>query len=158
MKSNQTIEVMSFDIASLRAAYADTSLSPVDVVEEVYRRIAARGEDFVWTTLVDKTEALQTAEDLLAVNSSSLPLYGIPFSVKDNIHVKGLPTTASCPDYSHFPKDSATVVKKLITAGAILIGKNTMDQFATGLAIPLTRLIQSIFPEVLVPDQVLRSP
>ena len=133
MKSNQIIEVMSFDIASLRAAYADTSLSPVDVVEEVYRRIATRGEDFVWTTLVDKTEALQTAEDLLAVNSSSLPLYGIPFSVKDNIHVKGLPTTASCPDYSHFPEDSATVVKKLITAGAILIGKNTMDQFATGL-------------------------
>jgi allophanate hydrolase len=133
MKSNQTIEAMSFDIANLRAAYAGTSLSPVDVIEEVYRRIAARGEDFVWTSLVAKEEALNNAEHLLSVDANSLPLYGIPFSVKDNIHVKDLPTTASCPDFSHFPEDSASVVKKLIAAGAILIGKNTMDQFATGL-------------------------
>jgi allophanate hydrolase len=133
MKSNQTIEAMSFDIANLRAAYAGTSLSPVDVIEEVYRRIAARGEDFVWTSLVAKEEALNNAEHLLSVDAHSLPLYGIPFSVKDNIHVKDLPTTASCPDFSHFPEDSASVVKKLIAAGAILIGKNTMDQFATGL-------------------------
>lgn len=133
MKSSLNIEEISFDITSLQAAYADGSYTPVDVVDEVYRRIAARGEDFVWTVLVDKEKALENARELLSVDTDSLPLYGIPFSVKDNIHARGLPTTASCPEFSHLPDDSATVVKKLISAGAILIGKNTMDQFATGL-------------------------
>lgn len=133
MKSSLNIEDISFDIATLQAAYADGSLSPVDVVDEVYRRIAARGEDFVWTVLVAKEKALENARELLSADTDSLPLYGIPFSVKDNIHAKGLPTTASCPGFSHLPADSAKVVKKLLAAGAILIGKNTMDQFATGL-------------------------
>ena len=133
MKSSTYIESISLDIASLQAGYADGSFSPVDVVAEVYRRIDARGQDYVWTALTDREDALQDAQDLLAVDSDSYALWGIPFSVKDNIHVKGLPTTASCPAFSHLPEDSAVVVKKLIAAGAILIGKNTMDQFATGL-------------------------
>lgn len=133
MKSDLNIEAISLEIASLQAAYTDDALSPVDVIDEVYRRIAARGEDFVWTALVSKEEAINNAQALISMDRDFLPLYGIPFSVKDNIHAKGLPTTASCPEFSHFPEDSATVVKKLIAAGAILIGKNTMDQFATGL-------------------------
>ena len=133
MKPNSAMESMSLSISSLQAGYAEGRISPVDVVMEVYRRIDARGEDHVWTALSDRQGALENAQELLSVDSGSLPLYGIPFSVKDNIHVQGLPTTASCPGFSHYPQQSAVVVKKLIAAGAILIGKNTMDQFATGL-------------------------
>ena len=64
---------------------------------------------------------------------SRLPLYGIPFAVKDNIDVAGLPTTAACPAFSRLPERSATVVEKLEAAGAILVGKTNLDQFATGL-------------------------
>ncbi len=62
-----------------------------------------------------------------------LPLYGVPFAVKDNIDVAGLPTTAACPAFSYVPKRSATAVEKLEAAGAILVGKTNLDQFATGL-------------------------
>ncbi len=62
-----------------------------------------------------------------------LPLYGVPFAVKDNIDVAGLPTTAACPAFSYDPVRSATAVEKLEAAGAILVGKTNLDQFATGL-------------------------
>ncbi len=66
-------------------------------------------------------------------SAANLPLYGVPFSVKDNIDVRGLPTTAGCPAFAHLPEKSATVVRRMEDAGAVLVGKNTMDQFATGL-------------------------
>lgn len=131
--SKPTIQSISLDIASLKTGYGDNKFTPVDIVNEVHRRISLRGEDYVWTTLVDRDAAIQRAESLVSEQSDSLPLYGIPFSVKDNIHVQGLPTTAGCPEFSHLPKQTAQVVMKLLSAGAILIGKNTMDQFATGL-------------------------
>ena len=68
-----------------------------------------------------------------AASARSLPLYGIPFAVKDNFDVEGMPTTAACPTFAHEAAETATVVKKLLDAGAILIGKTNMDQFATGL-------------------------
>ncbi|TVS00383.1 MAG: allophanate hydrolase, partial [Rhodospirillales bacterium] len=64
---------------------------------------------------------------------AGLPLYGIPFAVKDNIDVAGLPTTAACPEFAYSPGASAPVVETLQVAGAILIGKTNLDQFATGL-------------------------
>jgi len=70
-------------------------------------------------------------EDPLAIDR--LPLYGVPFAVKDNIDVAGLPTTAACPAFSYVPERSATAVEKLVAAGAILVGKTNLDQFATGL-------------------------
>lgn len=63
----------------------------------------------------------------------AFPLYGVPFAVKDNIDVAGWPTTAACPEFSHIPTETATVVARLIDAGAILLGKTNLDQFATGL-------------------------
>ncbi|MDE1950400.1 MAG: allophanate hydrolase, partial [Burkholderiales bacterium] len=60
-------------------------------------------------------------------------LYGVPFAVKDNIDVFGLATTAACPAFSHLPQRSATVVERLQAAGAVLVGKTNLDQFATGL-------------------------
>lgn len=124
---------ISLDFDDLKNAYGNKSLTPVDVVREVYRRIRDRGESSVWTCLVPEEEAVAKAQALAKIASGHLPLYGLPFAVKDNIHVKGLKTSASCPAYSHYPDRTATVVQKLIDAGAILIGKNTMDQFATGL-------------------------
>ncbi len=66
-------------------------------------------------------------------NALTLPLYGVPFAIKDNIDVAAHPTTAACPAFSYTPDQSATVVQKLVAAGAMLIGKTNLDQFATGL-------------------------
>jgi len=96
-------------------------------------------DDNAWIALLSK-EALTThlqhlATRLAQVNGdlSQLPLYGIPFAVKDNIDVLGLATTCACPEFSYQPTQSATVVEKLVAAGAIVIGKTNLDQFATGL-------------------------
>ena len=64
---------------------------------------------------------------------SALPLYGVPFAIKDNIDLAGVPTTVACPAFAYVPQRSATVVQRLIDAGAIPIGKTNLDQFATGL-------------------------
>ncbi len=128
-----TLSDLSLDLATLRARYAGRALRPGEVVAEVYRRIAARGDDHVWTCLVPREAALARARELEARGPDGLPLYGAPFSVKDNIHVAGLPTTAGCPAFSHLPAETATAVRRALEVGAILVGKNNMDQFATGL-------------------------
>ncbi len=87
----------------------------------------------MWISLVPRERALKRAEDLLASDRRSLPLYGVPFAVKDNIDVAGMETTAACPAFAYTATQTATVVRKLEDAGAILIGKTNMDQFATGL-------------------------
>jgi allophanate hydrolase len=121
------------DITSLHKAYASGRLTPEAVVEEVYDRIDAEGLHPVWISLVPREKAIQHAKELQSLDPAKLPLYGIPFAVKDNIDVAGLPTTAACPDYAYTPQQSATVVARLEAAGAILVGKTNMDQFATGL-------------------------
>lgn len=119
---------MKLDISTLKSAYAGGALTPEAVLDEVYSRIAARGERPVWITLVPKEKALAAL-----ARAPRGPLWGIPFAVKDNIDVAGLPTTAACPDFAHVPERSARVVELLEAAGAILVGKTNMDQFATGL-------------------------
>ncbi len=133
MNSIPQIENLSLSFETLNECYKSGYFSVVDVVNEVFRRIDGRGNDGVWTFLLEQSDVVQRAKDLMAMDVSSLPLYGIPFCVKDNIHIEGLPTTASCPSISFIPEETASVVKRLEDAGAILIGKNTMDQFATGL-------------------------
>jgi len=127
------IHLVHFEINQLKCHYKAATFTPTDIIIEVYRRISKQANNGVWVTLVPEAEAIAAAKKVEQQSINDLPLYGIPFSVKDNIHVEGLPTTASCPAFSHYPKETATVVKKLLAAGAILIGKNTMDQFATGL-------------------------
>jgi allophanate hydrolase len=110
---------------------------PAEVVEDVLGRIAARGEDHVWITLRPATELLAEADGLARRWPSAgrrPPLFGIPFAVKDNIDVAGLPTTAGCPAYAYLPAQSAPLVTRLQAAGAMLIGKTNLDQFATGLS------------------------
>ena len=121
------------DITLLHKAYASGELTVSAVVEAVYDRIAAEGERPVWISVVEREAALKRAKELEALDRATLPLYGVPFAVKDNIDVAGMATTAGCAEYTYTPETSATVVTKLEAAGAVLIGKTNMDQFATGL-------------------------
>ncbi len=97
------------------------------MIEEVYRRIAAHGDNPVFLHVVPREEALARAK------TARGPLACLPFAVKDNIDVAGIPTTAACPSFSHVPERTAPAVQKLLDAGAVLIGKTNLDQFATGL-------------------------
>ena len=129
-----TAPIDSLDIASLRALYREGAATPVDVIRAARARIAARGDDKVWLYLPDEAEAIARAEALMArPGAADLPLYGIPFAIKDNIDVAGWPTTAACPDFAYVPDVSATVVARLEAAGALAVGKTNLDQFATGL-------------------------
>lgn len=124
--------MIAFDIQSLRSAYLDGPLTPTDVVEEVLRR-TAEDSHCVWIHRLDRDEIRSYAEALKGKDPANLPLYGIPFAIKDNIDLAGVPTTAACPDYAYVPEKHAFVVQQLIEAGAIPIGKTNLDQFATGL-------------------------
>lgn len=124
---------ISLDIVNLKNAYAH-GLRPTELIAAIYDRIAARGEDHVWITLASREQALTRAAALEDSGfTAQQPLWGIPFAVKDNIDVAGMPTTAACPDFLYMPERSAFVVDRLLAAGAILIGKTNLDQFATGL-------------------------
>lgn len=119
-------------LGSLRRDY-ERGRRPAEVVDEVYARIASRGEDHVWTSLVPVDEALAAATALDPADRDRFPLWGVPYALKDNIDAAGLPTTAACPGFAYTPGESATVVSRLRAAGAILVGKTNLDQFATGL-------------------------
>ena len=124
---------MSLDIATLRSLYESGKGSPSDVVASVYEKIAGTSEP-VWISLVPREIALARARALESDSAARRkPLYGVPFAIKDNIDLAGVPTTAGCPAYSYAPDSDATVVGKLIEAGAIPVGKTNLDQFATGL-------------------------
>jgi allophanate hydrolase len=121
------------DIAALHAAYNTGQHTPEDIVSKIYDRIESEGQRPIWISIVSREHATARARALASQDRSNLPLYGIPFAVKDNIDGAGMPTTAACPEYAYTATESATVVTRLEAAGAILIGKTNMDQFATGL-------------------------
>ena len=123
------------DFSRLRAAYDAGETTPRHVIADVIARIAALNDDAIWISRRPDAELLAEAEQLTDrfADRHDLPLYGIPFAVKDNIDVARLPTTAACPAYEYHPPESAPVVAALIAAGAIVIGKTNLDQFATGL-------------------------
>ena len=123
----------SLDLAALAGAYRGGALSPRELVSGVLERVSRRGDDKVWIHLLPSDELLSMAKALELVDPATKPLYGVPFAIKDNIDLAGHPTTAACPDYAYTPDKSATVVQRLIDAGAIPIGKTNLDQFATGL-------------------------
>lgn len=123
-------ETGGLGIATLRALYASNSSRPTEVIKAVYGRLGRY--DHVWITQVPLAEALARAAELERTGRG-LPLYGLPFAVKDNIDVAGIPATAACKEFAYTPAKSATVVKRLIEAGAIVVGKTNLDQFATGL-------------------------
>lgn len=122
-------------ITSLLSACRAGSLTPTDIVREVSARADAYSakDPAVWISRVPMERLLARAAELEKLPAADLPLYGIPFAVKDNIDVAGLPTTAACPAFAYEPRESAEVIKRLEAAGAIVIGKTNLDQFATGL-------------------------
>ncbi|MDC0737488.1 allophanate hydrolase [Cognatishimia sp. SS12] len=122
---------MPLTLTALRTAY-DKGATPADIIHEVYRRIDATEDPAIFIHLRPMQEVLDEAEALPA-RSDAQPLWGVPFVAKDNIDVAGLPTTAACPDYAYTPEVDAFVVAKLRAAGALVIGKTNLDQFATGL-------------------------
>ena len=127
--------LLDLGVHALRSAYAAGTLDVGQVIEEVLKRIAAAGDDRVWITRTPDEHLRAEAVRLDARRGEidRLPLYGVPFAVKDNIDVADLPTTAACPGFSYQPKQSAEVVRRLVEAGAIVVGKTNLDQFATGL-------------------------
>jgi allophanate hydrolase len=125
---------VGLSISDLAAAYRRGAVTVGEVVEGVLLRIAERGDDGTWITVADRFDLLARARQLESEPSAlDLPLYGIPFGVKDSIDVAGWPTTLACPGYAYVAEHTAPVVQRLLDAGAILIGKNNLDQFATGL-------------------------
>lgn len=123
----------SLDLQSLAQRYRTGTTTPEAVVRDIYARIEAYGDPALWIYLLSMDETLARAQCLQEVDPEKLPLYGIPFAIKDNLDLAGVPTTAGCPAYTYIPERSATVVEHLLAAGAILIGKTNLDQFATGL-------------------------
>ncbi|MET3900721.1 allophanate hydrolase [Devosia sp. UYZn731] len=123
------------DLASLRALYAAGTVTPLDVIEAVIERRAGWPDKAVFITPTSDEDLRIAARALMekSPEPNSLPLWGIPFAVKDNIDVAGLATTAACPAFEYRPAADATVIARLRAAGAIVIGKTNLDQFATGL-------------------------
>ncbi|MEJ0092367.1 MAG: allophanate hydrolase [Methylocella sp.] len=121
-------------IETLRSGYREGRFTPQQIALEALKRIDAYDAS-VWIYRLSESDILNRARELSEDPDARerLPLYGVPFAIKDNIDVAGLPTTAACPAFSYTPDKSATVVEKLLAAGAILIGKTNLDQFATGL-------------------------
>lgn len=113
-------------------AYAEQSLEPRRALRELRSRLDP--EDPAWIYIVSDAELDAQLEQLSTLgNPENLPLYGVPFAVKDNIDAASLPTTAACPAYSYIAKHDASPVARLKAAGAILLAKTNLDQFATGL-------------------------
>ncbi|KMS76515.1 allophanate hydrolase [Streptomyces viridochromogenes] len=104
-------------------------MTPADRVEAAYDRIGSAGRPEIWIHLRPRHEVLAEAARI----DPELPLAGLVAAVKDNIDVAGLPTTAGAPSYSYLPEADAPAVARLRAAGAVVLGKTNLDQFATGL-------------------------
>ena len=127
---------LDLSLPALRAQYLDASLTPLALVEKLHAHMLAEDAELdrhVWIRRLSLAEMSSYASALEGRDPATLPLYGIPFAIKDNIDLAGVATTAGCPDYAFTPDKSATVVQRLIDAGAIPVGKTNLDQFATGL-------------------------
>src|SRR5271169_2195676 len=126
-------------IGRLRTAFLDGQISAGELIERVLIRIANWDDPTLWITRTCDATLRRRATKLDAAAAADpdlikrLPLFGIPFAVKDNIDVAGMPTTAACPAFAYTPSETAPVVRLLLSAGAVLVGKTNLDQFAAGL-------------------------
>ena len=125
----------SLEVATLAAGYATGALEPRAVLDFSYAALEKRDLRPIWIEVVPKADAVALLEHALErrARGEDLPLLGVPFAIKDNIDLKGLPTTAGCPAFARAPSEHAFAVARLIEAGAIPLGKTNLDQFATGL-------------------------
>lgn len=137
---NLSADLHQFGVNALLRAYRGGALLPSSCIEVVLRRIEASTRPEAWIFRVAAPRLRTRAKELDALLAAEgpavldrLPLFGVPFAVKDNIDVAGLPTTAACPEFAYVPQRSAFAVDRLLEAGALLVGKTNLDQFATGL-------------------------
>lgn len=141
---------LPFTLSSLRSAYADGA-SPVDVIDEIFTRLAVVNDPGIFIHLRDR-KSLRAEAAALGEFDPDQPLWGIPFAAKDNIDVAGIETTAGCPAYAYLPQADAFVVANLRAAGALMIGKTNLDQFATGLVgvrTPYGAPLNAVDPEIV---------
>ncbi len=129
--TDRPLRKLPFTLGALRAAY-EGGARPRDVIAEMYARLDEIDDPGIFIHLVPPEEAMAAADALGAFDAAQ-PLWGMPFAVKDNIDVAGLPTTAACPAWRYTAERDAFVVARLRAAGAIPVGKTNLDQFATGL-------------------------
>lgn len=125
---------MNLQLDALRQAYRNGDTTPRQLLLQLREKAAALNPDyhlFIHLLSVDELEPYLAALD--GRDLDSLPLYGVPFAIKDNIDLAGIPTTAACPAFAYVPQQSATIVEQLLALGAIPLGKTNLDQFATGL-------------------------
>ena len=121
-------------VAEILASHAAGTGSPAKTAARVADAIAGRGDDGTWLSTVPRDDLIAAAEAIeRRPGARTLPLYGVPFGVKDSIDVAGVPTTLSCPDYAYPAAATAPAVQRLLDAGALYVGKTNLDQFATGL-------------------------
>ncbi|AYA77564.1 allophanate hydrolase [Bacillus sp. Y1] len=131
MKTMNTPKLLS--IHNLREKYNSNELTPEKLIQEIIQRAEADKEMNIWITPPSMEFIQPYLDNLKKVDPEKAPLWGIPFAIKDNIDLAGVPTTAGCAEFTYTPGEHATVVRRLIDAGAIPVGKANLDQFATGL-------------------------
>ena len=124
---------MAETVAAIVATHRAGTVTPEQTAARSFARIRAHGDPAIFISLRPEDDVLAESRALAAARNVALPLYGVPVAVKDNIDVVGLPTTAACPVFSYKPSEDSTAVAQLRAAGAIVIGKTNLDQFATGL-------------------------
>jgi allophanate hydrolase len=120
-------------ISSVLAAYREGTTTPRQLLHALRRQALAQSDYNAWIHVLTEAEMDAFLLKLEAKDATACPLYGVPFAIKDNIDLAGVPTTAACPDFSYVPAQHATAVALLLEAGAIPLGKTNLDQFATGL-------------------------
>ncbi len=120
-------------ISDLLQGYRNHRFTPTQVIESAIQRADHAGERYVWISRLASERLLDYARTVEQRSFDQLPLYGVPFVIKDNIDLAGVPTTAGCAEFSYVPAQSSAAVQKLLDAGAIPLGKTNLDQFATGL-------------------------
>ena len=144
---------MTETVAEILDAYRRGAVQPGDIVARSFERMRAHDDPAIFIALREEADVVAEARALVRGGDKTLPLYGIPVAVKDNIDVKGLPTTAACPAYSYRPNKDATCVARLRQAGALVLGKTNLDQFATGLVGMRTPygIGRNLFDQKLIP-------
>src|SRR5260221_5108953 len=149
---------MGETVAAIVEAHRSGAASPEATVARTYARIRAHDDPAIFIAVRAEADALAEAKALAAERTADRtladrPLFGVRVAVKDNIDVAGLPTTAACPAYAYTPKADATCVARLKRAGAIVIGKTNLDQFATGLVGVRTPygIARNLFDPALIP-------
>jgi allophanate hydrolase len=146
------MSITSLSINNLHAEYKNKTLDPETLVSDILTKAITFQDHNIWIYLLSMDEIQPYLDQLSSKSIEDSPLWGIPFAIKDNIDLAGIPTTAGCPNFVYTPKRSAFVVDQLIEAGAIPIGKTNLDQFATGLVgtrSPYGACKNSINPEMI---------